>query len=124
MLALVRCLPCADVLASATDIVPAWKAFDLSGAPQPARFSGGSGLRFLRTGEALSAVLLHATDLGLASCPLSQPLEVSAVRDALRTELLGGSWLPADPAGGVGSGRSAAGDPRRLLSEQIDRFTR
>lgn len=51
-------------------------------------------LSHLRAGEALSAVLLRATELGLASCPLSQPLEVSATRLRLRDEVLGGTASP------------------------------
>ena len=48
----------------------------------------------IRAGEALSAVLLRATALGLASCPLSQPLEVPATRLRLRDEILGGTASP------------------------------
>jgi nitroreductase len=61
----------------------------------------------LRAGEALSAVLLMATTLGLASCPLSQPLEISSARISLRDDVLGGTlspqivlrlgWAPAGP---------------------------
>jgi len=61
----------------------------------------------LRAGEALSAVLLQATELGLATCPLSQPLEVAATRDVLRDDVLDGTlspqivlrlgWAPTDP---------------------------
>ena len=51
-------------------------------------------LSHLRAGEALSAVLLRATALGLATCPLSQPLEVSATRLRLRDEILGGTASP------------------------------
>ena len=78
----------------------------------------------LRVGEALSAVLLHATDLGLATCPLSQPLEVPAVRDALRDELLGGRMDPQLilRIGWATRGEALPATPRRLLSEQIDRF--
>jgi len=78
----------------------------------------------LRTGEALSAVLLHATDVGLATCPLSQPLEVPAVRDTLRTELLGGSTAPQLilRVGWAPPGEALPATPRRPLSEQIDRF--
>ena len=78
----------------------------------------------LRVGEALSAVLLHATDLGLATCPLSQPLEVPAVRDALRDELLGGRMDPQLilRIGWAPRGEVLPATPRRLLSEQIDRF--
>jgi hypothetical protein len=48
----------------------------------------------LRAGEALSAVLLRATVLGLASCSLSQPLEVSTTRLRLRDEVLAGTASP------------------------------
>jgi nitroreductase len=62
----------------------------------------------LRAGEALSAVLLTATMLGLASCPLSQPLEIGSTRRLLRDEVLGDTlspqlvlrlgWPPAGPS--------------------------
>ena len=48
----------------------------------------------LRAGEALSAVLLTATRLGLASCPLSQPLEIGSTRRMLRDGVLGGTLSP------------------------------
>jgi hypothetical protein len=48
----------------------------------------------LPAGEALSAVLLQATPMGLASCPLSQPLEVGSTRKFLRDEILGGTLSP------------------------------
>ncbi|MEO6090269.1 MAG: NAD(P)H nitroreductase [Umezawaea sp.] len=48
----------------------------------------------LRAGEALSAVLLAATDIRLATCPLSQPVEFGATRDALRDNVLGGVAFP------------------------------
>jgi nitroreductase len=48
----------------------------------------------LRAGEALSAVLLTATSLGLATDPLSQPLEVPSTREELRRVLLGGQAEP------------------------------
>ncbi len=61
----------------------------------------------LRAGEALSAVTLQATVFGLASCPLSQVLEVDDTGQALRDHVLGGSmspqlvlrlgWAPAPP---------------------------
>jgi hypothetical protein len=80
----------------------------------------------LRAGEALSAVLLHATDLGLATCPLSQPLEVRAVRDRLRDELLGGGLDPQLilRVGWVPHCAALPATPRRPLCEQIDRFAR
>lgn len=48
----------------------------------------------LRAGEALSAVTLHATVAGLATCPLSEVLEVDAARAVLRDDVLGGSLAP------------------------------
>lgn len=61
----------------------------------------------LRAGEAVSAVLLHATALGLATCPLSQPLEVETTRRALGRRVLDDTltpqlllrvgWAPAGP---------------------------
>jgi hypothetical protein len=48
----------------------------------------------LRAGEAASAALLTATDLGLATCPLSQPLEVPATRAAIRDQVLDGAAHP------------------------------
>ena len=48
----------------------------------------------LRAGEALSAVLLAATSLGLATDPVSQPLEVPVTRAGLRSALLAGAAEP------------------------------
>jgi nitroreductase len=48
----------------------------------------------LRTGEATSAVLLTATVQGLATCPLSEPLEVSETRDRIRADILEDSAFP------------------------------
>jgi nitroreductase len=48
----------------------------------------------LRAGEALSAVLLHATDVSLATCALTQPLEVESTYSAIRNDLLGGRLAP------------------------------
>lgn len=41
----------------------------------------------LRAGEATSAALLTSTVLGLASCPVSEPLEIAETRAALRSEV-------------------------------------
>ncbi|QLY28605.1 Acg family FMN-binding oxidoreductase [Nocardia huaxiensis] len=50
----------------------------------------GNELRsWLRAGEAASAMLLTATTLGLASCPLTEPLEVPQVRERIRHGILG-----------------------------------
>jgi nitroreductase len=48
----------------------------------------------LRAGEASSAVLLAATDMGLATTPLSQPLEVSRTRAAITEHFVGPQSFP------------------------------
>jgi nitroreductase len=48
----------------------------------------------LRAGEALSAVLLAATDAGLASCPLSQAVEVEGTRRVVRERVLHRAAVP------------------------------
>lgn len=69
--------------------------------------SSNDRLAQLRAGEALSAVLLAATRAGLATCTLSQVLEVTASRRTLRDTVLGGTldpqviirlgWAPTGP---------------------------
>ena len=56
--------------------------------------SSDDDLSRLRAGEATSAVLLEATAAGLASCPLSQPLEVVETRELVRDEVLGSAACP------------------------------
>ncbi|MEZ0580289.1 hypothetical protein [Nocardioides sp. MH1] len=51
-------------------------------------------MAWLRTGEALSALWLHATRHGLSTVPMSLPIEVSSVRDELRDAVLGGAFQP------------------------------
>jgi nitroreductase len=48
----------------------------------------------LRAGEATSVVLLTATALGLASCPVTEPLEISETRKVIRTDAFGGDQFP------------------------------
>jgi len=48
----------------------------------------------LRAGEAASAALLAATNLGLATCPLSQALEVADTRALIREQVLDGVAYP------------------------------
>jgi hypothetical protein len=50
--------------------------------------SSDGRLDALRAGEATSAVLLAATDAGLATTPLSQPLEMVQTREAIRDRIL------------------------------------
>ncbi len=71
----------------------------IGAAPDQAAFlvlgtASDDTLSHLRAGEALSAVLLRATALGLASCPLSQPLEITTTRLRLRDEVLDGTASP------------------------------
>jgi nitroreductase len=53
-----------------------------------------STLARLRAGEATSLVLLSATALGLASCPVTEPLEIGETRDAVQIEVFGISAFP------------------------------
>ncbi len=79
----------------------------------------------LRAGEALSAVLLAATELHFASCPLTQPMEVDTTRAVLQYQVLHGvavpqivvrvGWAP------IGSNRLPA-TPRRPLDDVVGRF--
>ena len=76
----------------------------------------------LRAGEATSVVLLTATALGLASCPITEPLEVSQTRESVRADVFGDDghpqmllrigWAPvnADPLPAT---------PRRDLTEYV-----
>jgi nitroreductase len=56
--------------------------------------SSDDRLSHLRAGEAVSAVLLRATTLGLGSSVLSEPLEVAGPRALVRDEVLGGTLSP------------------------------
>jgi nitroreductase len=79
----------------------------------------------LRAGEATSLVLLTAAALGLATCPITEPLEVPETRAAVRTDVFGAEgypqmllrigWAPvnADPLPST---------PRRELSEVVARL--
>jgi nitroreductase len=76
----------------------------------------------LRAGEATSLVLLTATALGLASCPITEPLEIPETRAAVQADVFGADaypqmllrlgWAPvnADPLPST---------PRRDLSEVV-----
>ncbi|AEF40568.1 Acg family FMN-binding oxidoreductase [Hoyosella subflava] len=48
----------------------------------------------LRAGEASSAVMLESTVLGLASCPITEPLEVRSTRDQVQSDVLHDSGVP------------------------------
>ncbi|RUP05591.1 MAG: NAD(P)H nitroreductase [Mycobacterium sp.] len=77
----------------------------------------------LRAGEASSVVLLTATAMGLASCPVTEPLEIEETRAAVRADVFGNNnypqmlfrvgWAPinADPLPAT---------PRRALSDTVE----
>ncbi|MFE6922443.1 Acg family FMN-binding oxidoreductase [Nocardia sp. NPDC057663] len=48
----------------------------------------------LRAGEAMSAVLLTAANIGLASCALTEPLEIPEQREKIRSQMLNGTSYP------------------------------
>ena len=52
------------------------------------------GLARLRAGEATSVVLLTATALGLASCPVTEPLEIAETRASVRADVFGDRHFP------------------------------
>ncbi|CAM4084534.1 Putative NAD(P)H nitroreductase/MT3217 [Mycobacterium basiliense] len=76
----------------------------------------------LRAGEATSVLLLTATAMGLASCPVTEPLEIGETRAAVRADVFGNGdhpqmllrvgWAPinADPLPAT---------PRRPLSDVV-----
>lgn len=51
--------------------------------------SDDSDLSRVRAGEATSLALLTATSIGLATCPITEPLEVSSTRDEIRARVFG-----------------------------------
>lgn len=48
----------------------------------------------LRAGEATSLVLLSATAMGLATCPVTEPLEIPQTREAVRADVFGRTGYP------------------------------
>ncbi len=84
--------------------------------------SSDDRLSQLRAGEALSAVLLQATQLGLASCPLSQPLEMGTTREILRDRVLGGTLSPqlVFRFGWAPAGSPLPATPRRAAVDVIN----
>jgi nitroreductase len=68
-------------------------------------------------GQALQRVLLTATDAGLASSMISQPIEVAAARDQLRRSL--GRFGVPQMALRIGYGHPGRPTPRRPLAEVL-----
>jgi hypothetical protein len=77
---------------------------------------GDSRSQWVAAGQALQRVLLVATRLRLATTPISQPVEVPAIRELL-TDTASGLW--AQMVLRVGHGSAAAATPRRPLSEVL-----
>lgn len=48
----------------------------------------------LRAGEVTSLVLLSATTMGLATCPVTEPLEIPGTREAVRADVFGSDGYP------------------------------
>jgi nitroreductase len=71
---------------------------------------------WVAAGQALQRVLLVATSLGLASTPISQPVEIPAIRELL-TDTSTDRW--AQMVLRVGHGSPAAATPRRPLGDVL-----
>ena len=77
----------------------------------------------LRAGEATSLVLLSATAMGLATCPVTEPLEIPGTRAAVRADVFGDSGHPQMMlrVGWAGTGAEPLPPtPRRPLTEVVD----
>jgi len=89
--------------------------------------AGDDPVALLRCGEAMSAVLLQATHLGLATTPLTQPLEVTEQRERVRRFVVGPRLHPhvivriGWPVPGAPALRAT---PRRALERVLDEEAR
>jgi nitroreductase len=72
----------------------------------------------IRAGQALQRVLLTATDAGLASSMISQPIEVPTARDQLRRSL-GRAGIP-QMALRIGYGHPGRPTPRRDITDVLE----
>jgi hypothetical protein len=81
-------------------------------------------LSHLRAGEALSAVSLHATELGLATCALSEPFEAGSARHVVQDEVLDGCAVPQLllRVGWAPAGTPVRPTPRRQVDDMIEPF--
>jgi nitroreductase len=79
--------------------------------------AGDDVRQWLAAGQALQHVLLVATRAGLATTPISQPVEVPAIRELLSDP--GAGWW-AQMIVRIGYGSPAAATPRRPLAEVLD----
>nr|WP_026342811.1 NAD(P)H nitroreductase [Nocardia sp. BMG111209] len=87
--------------------------------------AGDDRLSRLRAGEATSAILLTATMFGMATCPLTEPLEVPATRAEIRDQVIGDSGFPQmiiRIGWAATSSEPLAPTPRRPLDEYVHRL--
>jgi Nitroreductase family len=77
---------------------------------------GDSPHDWLHAGQALQRVLLTATWLNLATTPISQPVEIPAIRELL-SDIQRGQW--AQMVLRLGYGRPVPATPRRPLAEVL-----
>jgi nitroreductase len=84
--------------------------------------SSDDRLSQLRAGEAMSAVLLRATTFGLATSPLSEPLELAGTRVLVRDQVLDGTLSPQIVlrVGWAPVGEAVPESPRRPLADQVE----
>jgi hypothetical protein len=78
---------------------------------------GDDPVAWVRAGQALQRVLLVATRLRLATTPISQPVEIPAIRELL-TDTRAGRW--AQMIVRLGYGAPAVATPRRQLAEILE----
>jgi nitroreductase len=112
-----------DLLPEATD--PEYEA--VAGLPDGAVLTvlataSEGPLAHLRAGEALSAVLLHATELGLATCPMSRPLANGAGSVIAWDDVFAGGAAPqlVIRVGWAPLGAPPQPTSRRRIDELID----
>ncbi|WP_019926539.1 Acg family FMN-binding oxidoreductase [Nocardia sp. BMG111209] len=86
----------ATVRPFANPVLPQAVLRDIDGVDRMLLLATGADDRLsrLRAGEATSAVLLTATMLGMAGCPLSEPLELPGTRSDIRRDILDDSGFP------------------------------
>ncbi|WP_109522692.1 MULTISPECIES: Acg family FMN-binding oxidoreductase [Nocardia] len=79
----------------------------------------------LRAGEAVSAVLLTATNIGLSSCLLTEPLELADLRARVKSEVLAADIDPQAVIriGWAGDTTALPTVPRRPISEILESRT-
>jgi nitroreductase len=77
---------------------------------------GDTRREWITAGQALQRVLLVATRLRLATTPISQPVEIPAIRELLTDT---GTGRRAQMVLRIGHGPPAAATPRRPLSDVL-----